>query len=272
MADPAISSSAAQQVSREHILVERRGPVLWVTFNRPQARNSMTLAMYERLYELCAQIDSDSEIRCAVFTGAGDRAFVAGTDINEFTKMRDADDVLSYEERMDRVFARLEDVRVPIVAAIRGACTGGGFGIASGCDLRIAGPSARFGFPVARTLGNCLSMNNYRRLERLLGQTAVKQMIYTADLFNAKRMYELGYINEVTERDDEAVPRAEAVAVQIAGNAPLTIATTKEALRRIVRGTPGDDHELVQRCYLSDDFREGMTAFLEKRPANWKGR
>ncbi len=243
-----------------------------MTFNRPEARNSMTLAMYERLYELCGEIDADPEVRCVVFTGAGERAFVAGTDINEFKQMHDANDVLGYEERMDRVFSRLEDVKVPVIAAIRGACTGGGFGIASGCDLRICGPSARFGFPVARTLGNCLSMANYRRLERLLGQTAVKQMVYTADLFDARRMYELGYINEITARDEDVVPRAEVVANQISGNAPLTVATTKEALRRIVRGTPGDDHELVQRCYLSEDFREGMTAFLEKRPANWKGR
>jgi enoyl-CoA hydratase/carnithine racemase len=252
--------------------VERRGRVLFVTFNRPEARNAMTYDMYERLYTLCDEIDGDPDVRCAVFTGAGDRAFVAGTDIAEFENLHSAEDALGYERRMDRVFTRLEAVKVPILAAIRGACTGGGAGIAATCDMRIAGPSARFGFPVARTLGNCLSLANYARLERLIGPGAVKQMVFTAQLFDARRMYELGFLNEVTTSDDAVLERTTEVAELIASNAPLTIAATKEALRRTARGqvTGGDD--LILGCYTSEDFREGMRAFFEKRPANWRGK
>jgi enoyl-CoA hydratase/carnithine racemase len=253
------------------ILVERLGRVLRVTFNRPAARNAMTFAMYERLYAICDEIDADRELRCVVFTGAGNEAFVAGTDISEFRGFGEEAEALDYERRMERVFARLEDVKIPILAAIAGACTGGGAGIAAACDLRIAGPSARFGFPVARTLGNCLSIGNYARFVRLIGAGQVKQMLYTAELFGARRMYDLGFINEVTESDESVAARALEIANQIAANAPLTISATKEALRRIARGQTSGGEDLILRCYTSSDFREGMTAFLEKRPARWRG-
>jgi enoyl-CoA hydratase/carnithine racemase len=253
------------------ILVERLGRVLRVTFNRPAARNAMTFAMYERLYEICDEIDANRELRCVVFTGAGHEAFVAGTDISEFRNFGGEAEALEYERRMERVFSRLEDVKIPILAAIAGACTGGGAGIAAACDLRIAGPAARFGFPVARTLGNCLSIGNYARFVALIGAGQVKQMLYTAELFDARRMYELGFLNEITETDASVGTRALEIAERIAGNAPLTISATKEALRRIARGQTSGGDDLILRCYTSRDFREGMTAFLEKRPADWRG-
>jgi enoyl-CoA hydratase len=255
----------------DEILVEQLGRILRVTFNRPAARNAMTFAMYERLYGICEEIDADRELRCVIFTGAGGEAFVAGTDISEFRDFGGEEEALEYERRMERVFIRLEDVKIPILAAISGACTGGGAGIAAGCDLRIAGPSARFGFPVARTLGNCLSIANYARFVSLIGTTAVKQMIYTAELFDARRMYELGFLNELTVSDEVVSTRALEIAEGIAGNAPLTISATKEALRRIARGQTGGGDDLILKCYTSRDFREGMTAFLEKRRAEWRG-
>jgi enoyl-CoA hydratase len=253
----------------DSILVEQRDRVLWVTFNRPAARNAMTFAMYDRLGTICDEIDANREVRCAVFTGAGNDAFVAGTDISEFRSFTSEAHVLEYERRVGGVLARLEDVKIPIVAAIKGACTGGGAGIAAACDLRIAAPSARYGFPVARTLGNCLSLANYARLAALLGPSLVKQMIYTAELFDAGRMFEIGFYNEVTESDESLLGRATDIAERIAGNAPLTISATKEALRRIARGQTSEGDDLILRCYMSADFREGMTAFLEKRPARW---
>jgi enoyl-CoA hydratase/carnithine racemase len=207
-----------------------------------------------------------------VLTGAGDKAFVAGTDINEFKNFTTPEDSLRYEARMDGILTALERLSVPTIAALRGACTGGGAALASACDLRIGTPSLRFGFPVARTLGNCLSVKNYARLVALTGEGAVKQMLYTAELMGAERAYQLGLLNALVA-EDALESEAEALADRIAGNAPLTIRVTKEALRRIrEHGASAEDTDLIQTCYQSDDFREGMTAFLAKRPAKWSGR
>jgi enoyl-CoA hydratase/carnithine racemase len=257
----------------DDILTERRDRVLWITFNRPQSRNAMKLTMYERLLELCGEINADDELRAVVLTGAGDKAFVAGTDISEFDAFKQPDDALNYEHKIGGVVEMLEAVRIPLIAAIGGACTGGGMSIATACDLRIATPSSRFGFPVARTLGNCLSIANYARLVDIVGPTAVKEMVYLAKLIDADRAYELGYLNEVLPQESGLLARAAEIAETIAENAPLTIRATKEALRRITyEGRGADDRDLILSCYMSNDFREGMTAFFEKRPANWTGK
>jgi len=257
----------------DEILTERRGRVLWITFNRPQARNALKFTMYERLGTLCDEIDADTDLRAVVLTGAGERAFVSGTDISEFDALETPEDALNYERTMGSALDRLEAVKIPLIAAVRGACTGAGMAIASVCDLRIATPISRFGFPIARTLGNCLSVANYARLVDTVGTTAVKEMVYLATLIDAHRAYELGFLNEVLPQEDGLLARAAEIAETIAGNAPLTIKATKEALRRIAReGRGADDRDLIVACYTSADFREGMTAFFEKRRANWTGR
>ena len=259
-------------VLTDEILTERRGAILWITVNRPQARNAMKLVMYERLVELAEEINADDAIRVVVFTGAGDKAFVAGTDISEFHAFKTPEDALRYEQRMNAVLEKLERIRVPTIAAIRGACTGGGMSIANVCDLRIATPSGRFGYPVARTLGNCLSIANYKRLVETVGATAVKEVVFLAKLIDARRAYEVGFLNEVVDDEEALIPRVTELAETIAGNAPLTLRVTKEALRRIAHDGPdAKGEDLVLSCYMSNDFREGMTAFFEKRPANWTG-
>jgi enoyl-CoA hydratase len=190
-----------RSVVTDEILTERRGHVLWVTFNRPQARNAMKRTMYDRLAEIAMEVNADDGVRVVVLTGAGDKAFVAGTDISEFENFRTPEDSIKYEEQMNHVMSTLEKVRVPMLAVVRGACTGGGMSIATMCDLRIATPDSRFGYPVARTLGNCLSIENYRRLVNMLGYTAVKQNVYTAQLFTAERAYQLGFLSEIVEPD-----------------------------------------------------------------------
>jgi enoyl-CoA hydratase len=256
----------------QDILYEAKDGIAVVTFNRPQARNAFTFAMYERLAAICATVDQDRSIRAMILTGAGGKAFAAGTDISQFRAFDAPEDALAYEARIDRVLGALEQCRVPTVAAIAGACTGGGAGIAGCCDLRIAAGNAKFGFPIARTLGNCLSMSNYARFTDLIGAARVKELIFTARLIEAPEALGIGLVNEVVEDPAQLMGRAHELARLLAGHAPLTLQATKEALRRL-RPTipPGDGEDLILMCYMSRDFREGMEAFLNKRPPSFSG-
>jgi len=243
-----------------------------VTFNRPQARNAFTFQMYERLEEICTQADNDSSVKVLLLTGAGEKAFAAGTDISLFQDFSTAEHALEYESRIERVLTALENCRVPSIAAIAGVCTGGGFSIAGCCDLRIGAANARFGVPIGRTLGNCLSISNYVRLAALLGPARVKDIIFTARLIEAEEACKIGLLGEVLPNYETLQSRATELARTVASQAPLTLQVTKEALRRIKeKMSPEDDRELILKCYMSKDFREGMDAFLNKRPPKWTG-
>jgi enoyl-CoA hydratase/carnithine racemase len=251
----------------EDLLYEVRDGVGRVTLNRPQARNALTFAMYERLAAIAAD---PGEARVLIVTGAGDKAFAAGTDINQFRDFASPDDALAYEARIDRVIGTIERCRVPTIAAIAGACTGGGAAIAAGCDIRIAAANARFGFPIARTLGNCLSMSNLARLSALIGPARVIEMIFTARLFSAQEARSAGLVTEVLADTAALAARAAELAEVVKGHAPLTMRATKEALRRLRDSLPPDE-DLIRMCYDSQDFREGMDAFLTKRAPGWRG-
>src|SRR5881398_743913 len=181
------------------LLFEVRNGIGRVTFNRPQARNAFTFEMYERLAQICEQADKDRSIKVLVLQGAGDKAFASGTDINQFRAFSTPEHAIEYESRIDRVLTTLEQCRVPTIAAITGACTGGGAGIAACCDLRIGTKSAKLGFPIARTLGNCLSMSSLSRLTALVGPARVKDLIFTARLIRAEEAASVGLLNEVVE-------------------------------------------------------------------------
>jgi enoyl-CoA hydratase/carnithine racemase len=254
------------------LLYERRGAVAFLTFNRPAARNAMTFAMYEGLYAACEHVDADDRVRVLVLRGAGDRAFVAGTDISQFQAFSTAADALGYEQKINRYLGRLEAVRKPTIAAIRGYCVGGGAVIALACDLRLASADARFGVPVARTLGNTLATQNVGRMVALLGDGLTKELLLTARLLEADEGKAVGLYNEVLPAE-RLEARALEMAEQIAANAPLTLRSIKEAVRRIrEQGRLESADDLVLMCYLSEDFKEGVSAFLEKRPPRWQGR
>ena len=256
----------------EHVVVERSGAIVTLTFNRPEARNAMTWEMYDRLYQACEEVDGDDSIRVLVLKGAGGKAFVAGTDIGQFAEFESGEDGLRYERDGDRRTFRVTRVTKPVIAQIQGFAVGGGLGIAAGADVRIATPESRFGAPIARTLGNCLSMQAYARYLDLFGASRLKEMIFTARLLGAEEALAAGFVHEIVA--PEAIDaRVRELAQTIASHAPITLAVTKEAVRRIqeARAVPDGD-DLVARTYGSTDFHEGVRAFLDKRAPRWTGR
>src|SRR3954451_9453300 len=199
----------------DELLYEVRDGVGYVTFNRPQARNALTFAMYERLGEICNEASekrsSASSVRAILITGAGDKAFAAGTDISQFRTFDKEEDALQYEERIDRVMTAIERCKVPTIAAIHGACTGGGASIAACCDLRIGSKSMKYGFPVARTLGNCLSLSSYTRLVYLFGPAVVKDIVFRARLIEADEALHRGLISELMATQEDLMQKAEEI-------------------------------------------------------------
>lgn len=252
------------------ILFEQSGDTGIITFNRPDARNALTFDMYESLASRCNKIiDKSTPISSLIITGAGDKAFAAGTNISEFRDFSSEADALGYERTMDRVLGLLESLPIPTIAAIRGACTGGGAAIAACCDLRIASDDIRYGFPIARTLGNCLSISNLSRLAELLGAARTREILLTSRLIKSEEALAIGLVNELV---DDPLARARELCEVMREHAPLTMAASKEGLRRLrehAAGIDGDD--LIIGCYTSQDFREGMDAFLSKRKPQWKG-
>jgi enoyl-CoA hydratase/carnithine racemase len=253
---------------------ELDGQLAILTFNRPEARNAMTWEMYDALVEACDRVEREPELRALILRGAGGKAFVSGTDIQQFRTFRTREDGIAYEKRLDATLDRLERVSKPTIAQIEGVAAGGGCAIALCCDLRIATPASTFGVPVARTLGNCLSGATYARLLDLAGPARVKELLFTGQLIDAAAAHAAGLVNCLVE-PDRIASVVRQMAAEIAGNAPLTIKATKEMLRRIAahrRLPAGADHDLIELCYTSEDFRNAVAAFLEKRRPVWQGR
>jgi enoyl-CoA hydratase/carnithine racemase len=261
------------KTASEELLYQVTNGIGLVTFNRPQARNALTFGMYDRLQEICSTITGDDSVKVLVITGAGEKAFAAGTDISEFRAFESAKQGIDYEEGSDRIFKGVEACPVPIIAAIAGACTGGGAGIAACCDIRIATRDMRYGFPIARTLGNLLSAATLARLVAHFGEARVKHLLFTSRLMEAQEAHQIGFVAELLPDHAALMKRAHELAAELAGMAPLTLRATKELLRRLHTGGPTvDDHDWVGRIYTSADFKEGMDAFLTKRKPVWRGR
>ena len=254
----------------DELLYERRGPAAVITFNRPRARNAMTFAMYEALYARCEEVDADDDVRVLVLRGSGGRAFVSGTDIRQFLDFDSPQTGIDYEQRIDRYVGRVERVRKPTIALVDGYAVGAGLAIAAACDLRVCTPEAKFGLPIARTLGNCLSMGGYARLVALIGPARTKDVIFTARMVGAEEALGCGLATEVVA-PEEIEEHVAALCERVAAHAPITLRVTKEAIRRIREACLPDGSDLIAEAYGSEDFRQGVAAFLEKRPYTWTG-
>lgn len=252
------------------------GPIASLMFNRPEARNALTWEMYEALVAACNLVDADDNIRVFIVKGAGG-AFAAGTDIAQFTDLSTREDALEYERRLDAVIDRLERVAVATIAQVEGVAAGGGCAIALACDLRVCSPDARFGVPIARTLGNTLSATNLARILDLIGPGHLKDLLFTGRLLDAGEARALGLVTRMADPDApggiDTVVRD--LAETIASNAPLTIRAVKEGVRRVL-GSRRIDHaatdDLIAECYTSEDFKKAVAAFLAKRPPAFNGR
>jgi len=241
-----------------------------VVFDRPQARNAMTWTMYEQLGEICERLRGERAVRAVTFRGAGGEAFVAGTDIAQFRDFRSGDDGIAYERTVNERIAQVESLPMPTLAIVEGWATGGGLAIATACDFRIATPDARFGLPIARTLGNCISMANMARVMAAFGVNRAKRMLLLAENLPADELLAAGYLTAVVP-PAELEATAASLCSKLAAHAPITMRASKEAISRLIQSGLPEGSDLIRACYGSRDFHEGIEAFLAKRRPVWSG-
>jgi enoyl-CoA hydratase/carnithine racemase len=246
------------------------GAIAWVSFDRPEARNAMTWSMYSDLKAICEKLHGSKDIKALILRGAGGQSFVSGTDIEQFKSFKDGQDGIDYEALIDLHIDALEQLPIPTIAIIDGLAVGGGLAIATACDFRIANPSARFGAPIAKTVGNCLSPTNIARLMAHLGIPTLKRMLLMAELINVDELIASGYVHTVAE-SSELESIAKGLAEKVMNLAPLTIRSSKLTISRIHQHQLPNCDDLIKACYGSSDFREGVQAFGEKRPPRWQG-
>lgn len=258
-------------MSSAAVRLERADAVLTVTIDRPERRNAMTLDMYQAVHEACDLADAEPGVRVLVLRGGDDGSFSTGTDVETFRDFRDGSDGVAYERAISRVVRRLEDVDVPTVAVVQGWCLGGGLLLAAACDLRIGSPAARFGVPVARTLGNCLSAESLALLQDRVGAARATDLLLRGRTLTGEEGAAAGLLTELCPDDRIDAALADLVAELVAG-APLTQWAAKELTRRLRRQQVPPDDDVVGRVYGSADFREAVRAFGDKQPRAWQGR
>lgn len=253
------------------VTLERDGAVARIMFERPEAHNAFTWGMYEQLDAILADISSDPALRVVTLRGAGGKAFVAGSDISQFREFTSGADGVAYEAKMNRYFERILAVPVPTVAIIDGWAVGGGLNIAACCDIRIASRRAKFGSPIARTTGNCVSMQTYARVLGGFGEARTKRMLLLAEFIEADEAMAAGFLARLAE--PETIDQvADEVVARLIENAPITLRVSKAALGRIMARDIDPADDLISMTYGSEDFHRGVEAFVSKTKPEWLGR
>ena len=258
-------------MSQGQVVFTKQDRVGYITFDRPDARNAMTWQMYEELGEICRAVATDGDLRAVVLRGAGGQSFIAGSDISQFAQFSDGNDGIAYERKMEHYLSLLLDIPVPTLAVIEGIAVGGGLNIAACCDIRIAAKGTRLGVPIARTIGNTLSIHNYARLVAAFGEGRARRMLMLGELLDGEEALSCGFLSRLVEPQDLDEATAKLVA-RLLENAPLTLQASKKAIRRVLHADLEEAEDLVALCYGSQDFKLGVAAFIAKQKPAWTGR
>jgi enoyl-CoA hydratase/carnithine racemase len=267
--------TAAERMAQPKIYAEREAAFGWIVFNQPEKRNAMSLEMWQALPDLIRDHVRDPEVRVILLRGAGNAAFVSGADISQFESVRaNLEQAEIYNRATDVAQKAIKECEKPTVAMIYGYCFGGGMGIASSCDLRIAAETARFRIPAAR-LGLAYAFEGIRHLISLVGAAAAREIFLTASTYSAEEMLRIGYLQRVFP-EGELEARAREYASRIAANAPLTLRSVKIAVAEGVKDPAQRDMATVEAaeklCFASEDYQEGRRAFMEKRVPRFTGK
>jgi enoyl-CoA hydratase/carnithine racemase len=257
-------------MSEGQVQLTVHGCVAAISIERPEARNAMTWAMYDQLAEICSSIEGNRAIRVATIRGVGGQAFVAGTDIEQFSTFQSGEDGIAYEKVIDTRVGQIERLPVPTVAIVDGWAIGGGLAIAAACDFRLATPQASFGVPIARTLGNCLSMANLARVVAAFGVPRAKKMLLLGETIGAEEALACGFVTRMAA-PEELDAAADELCARLASNAPVTMRVSKEGIRRVINDSHPLGEDLIRECYGSRDFKIGVRAFLDKKRPAWSG-